>query len=152
MINCGHFQALIAENFGILAPENVKIKSVGSRIRSKTFRIELHHALYQLGHLFYTKLRIKKQKKCCGKDMFWNFLLNNHHPSNLKQRRKKCIKKLNLAGFEPAFPGSNTTSISTVQYYPLPNRQPFRQLITERFGIHNYGNRKSLFNHKQVCD
>ena len=27
LINCRHFQALIAENFGILAPENEKIKS-----------------------------------------------------------------------------------------------------------------------------
>ena len=119
VINCGHFQALIAENFGILAHENEKIKSDLSRIPTG-YLPHRTPPLYQFSHLLNTMWNIKKQKKCCGKDMFWNFLLNNHHPSNLKQRRKKCIKKLNLAGFEPAFPGSNTTStyIYSTTHYP----------------------------------
>ena len=59
-----------------------------------------------------------------------NFLLNNHHPSDLKQ--KKFIKKLNLAGFEPTTPCPITTALST----GIPNSQPISQLTTERFDIH----------------
>ena len=53
-------------------------------------------------------------------------------------------------------PGGIRTGLPLLQHHfskstELPNRQPFRQLITERLGIPTFSNRKSLFDRKQYC-